>query len=103
MKKLGSIEELEQRRNEILHKQDPGKPCITICCGTGCRAYGAAEVANAFTGEVEKRGLEDKIDVKSTGCHGFCERGPLTVIHPEKIFYQHVTEDDVGEIIEKST
>jgi NADH:ubiquinone oxidoreductase subunit F (NADH-binding)/(2Fe-2S) ferredoxin/NAD-dependent dihydropyrimidine dehydrogenase PreA subunit len=102
MKKLRSAKELETRRKDILKNRDPEKCCIAICCGTGCRAYGADEVANKFKEEIDKRGLNEKIEIKTTGCHGFCERGPLVVIHPEKIFYQHVTKEDVGEIIEKT-
>jgi NADH:ubiquinone oxidoreductase subunit F (NADH-binding)/(2Fe-2S) ferredoxin/NAD-dependent dihydropyrimidine dehydrogenase PreA subunit len=102
MKKLTSAIELENRRKEILKSRDTGKPCITICCGTGCRAYGAEKVANEFIDEKDRRGLNEEIDIKATGCHGFCERGPLVVIRPKEIFYQHVTEDDVGEIIEKT-
>ena len=102
MKKIGSAKELEDWRKEILQDKDPQKTCISICCGTGCRAYGAEEVANEFKREKNKRKLKEKIEIKTTGCHGFCERGPLVVIHPQEIFYQHVTKDDVGEIIEKT-
>ena len=102
MKKLKSAKELEKRRNDILKNRDPEKCCISICCGTGCRAYGADEVADNFKEEIDRRGLKDKIEIKTTGCHCFCERGPLVVIQPEKIFYQHVTKNDVGEIIEKT-
>ena len=102
MKKLISAKELEIRRNDILKDQDPEKTRISICCGTGCRAYGSDEVADNFKKEIDRRGLKDKIEIKTTGCHGFCERGPLVVIHPKKIFYQHVTKNDVGEIIEKT-
>ena len=102
MKKLASAKELENWRKEILKNQDPEKSCISICCGTGCRAYGAEEVANEFINEKNRRGLKEKIEIKTTGCHGFCERGPLVVIRPQGIFYQHVTRDDVGEIIEKT-
>ncbi|KPK81504.1 MAG: NADH dehydrogenase [Bacteroides sp. SM23_62_1] len=102
MKKLGSAKELEDWRKEILKNQDPEKPCISICCGTGCRAYGAEEVANEFIKEKNKRKLKVEIEIKTTGCHGFCERGPLVVIRPQEIFYQHVTKDDVREIIEKT-
>ncbi|MCK4700031.1 MAG: NAD(P)H-dependent oxidoreductase subunit E, partial [Bacteroidales bacterium] len=102
MKKLRSAKELEIRRNDILKNRDPEKFCISICCGTGCRAYGADEVADNFKKEIDRRGLKEKIEIKTTGCHGFCERGPLVVIHPKKIFYQHVTKSDVGEIIEKT-
>ncbi len=102
MKKIGSAKELEDWRKEILRDKDPQKSCISICCGTGCRAYGAEEVANEFKREKNKRKLKEKIEIKTTGCHGFCERGPLVVIHPQEIFYQHVTKDDVGKIIEKT-
>jgi len=102
MKKLSSAIVLENRRKEILKNQDPEKSCISICCGTGCRAYGAEEVANEFMSEKNRRKLKEKIEIKTTGCHGFCERGPLVVIRPQEIFYQHVTKDDVGEIIEKT-
>ena len=62
MKRLTSAIELENRRKEILKNQDAEKSCITICCGTGCRAYGADEVANEFIDEKERRGLKEKID-----------------------------------------
>ncbi len=99
---LGSAIELENRRKEIHNKYDPDKPCITVCCGTGCRAYGAEEVAGEFIKQVKDRNLKAKIEIKTTGCHGFCEKGPLVVIRPEEIFYQHVTREDVSEIIEKT-
>jgi len=102
MKKFRSVTELENWRKKILDNKDPEESCISICCGTGCRAYGAEEVANEFIKEKDRRGIKEKLEIKSTGCHGFCERGPLVVIHPKEIFYQHVTKDDVGEIIEKT-
>ena len=102
MKKINSAKEFAEIRESIIKDRDPQKACISICCGTGCRAYGADEVANAFKKEIKRRKLEIKIDTKATGCHGFCERGPLVVIHPEKLFYQHVTVDDVNEIIDKT-
>ena len=102
MKTLRSVKDLEDRRKEILANKDSEKSCITICCGTGCRAYGAEEVAKEFIDEKDRQGLKEKIEIKTTGCHGFCERGPLVVIRPKGIFYQHVTKDDVNEIIEKT-
>ena len=58
---------------------------ILVCCGTGCLATGAKEVAEAFAHEIAERGLDVEIGlgVKSTGCHGFCERGPLVAFLPE--------------------
>ncbi len=74
--------------------------CISVCGGTGCHAYHCEKVSNAFIEEVRKRNVQDTIEIKTTGCHGFCERGPIVVIFPEGIFYQRVTPEDVGEIID---
>ncbi len=99
MEKIKSPAELEALRQSIIDKRDPRKPCITLCSGTGCRAYASEKVNLAFEGELKKQGLEDKVEIKRTGCHGFCEKGPLVVIHPEEIFYQRITEEDVPEIV----
>ncbi|MDD4876280.1 MAG: NADH-ubiquinone oxidoreductase-F iron-sulfur binding region domain-containing protein [Dehalococcoidales bacterium] len=102
MDRLRSPEELEAKRRSIAESRDPEKPCITICDGTGCHAFGSGKVASAFKEEVEKQALESKIDIKVTGCHGFCERGPLIVIKPANIFYQRVAIKDIPEIISKT-
>jgi NADH:ubiquinone oxidoreductase subunit F (NADH-binding)/(2Fe-2S) ferredoxin/NAD-dependent dihydropyrimidine dehydrogenase PreA subunit len=99
MARLKSPEELEQLRQELLARRDPDKPCISICAGAGCLAYGAAEVIDAFTGEIKKQNLTATVDTKGTGCPGFCERGPVVVIYPEEICYLGVTPKDVPEII----
>jgi len=60
------------------------------------------EIVEAFHQELKKRGLSEKIAVKTTGCHGFCERGPMVLISPEGIFYQQFKIQDVPEIVEKT-
>ncbi len=100
--KIKSASELNKLREKIKAGRDPKKPCITICVGTGCLAHGAMEVAESFQKEIDKRNLFVKLDFRKTGCHGFCERGPMVVISPENIFYQHVSSKDVAEIIEKT-
>ncbi|MFB0532280.1 MAG: ferredoxin, partial [Desulfatiglandales bacterium] len=102
MRRINNPQELEKIREEILTRRDPNKPCITICSGTGCHAYGCEKVTEAFSAEIRKRGLEETVDIRTTGCHGFCERGPVVVINPEKIFYQRVTPEDAGEIISET-
>jgi NADH-quinone oxidoreductase subunit F len=98
-KRLGSVVRLEALRNAIAAERDPDKPCITVCGGTGCHSFGSQGVSDAFKAEIKKNKLADKIDVKVTGCHGFCEKGPLVVIKPKDIFYQKVAEKDVPEIV----
>jgi NADH-quinone oxidoreductase subunit F len=99
MARLTSIEDLERYRQEVLAQRDPKKPCVTICSGTGCRAYKSEKVAQAFQAEIERQGLGGKVDVRRTGCHGFCERGPIVVIVPEETCYLRVKVDDVAEIV----
>jgi len=73
-----------------------------VCGGTGCRASGAEAVVDAFKDEIERRELQINVELKETGCHGFCERGPLVVIRPKRVFYQRVRPEDVSEIVSET-
>ncbi|MEW6489270.1 MAG: NADH-quinone oxidoreductase subunit NuoF [Thermodesulfobacteriota bacterium] len=99
MARLTSLEDLERYRQEVLARRDPKKPCVTICSGTGCRAYKSEKVAHAFQAELEAKGLAGKVDVRRTGCHGFCERGPIVVMLPEETCYLKVKVEDVPELV----
>ncbi len=99
MAKLKSVGELEALRKSITGKRDPKKAVITVCNGTGCHAHGCKAVTAAFQDEVKKQKLQNTVDIRATGCHGFCERGPLVVIKPKDIFYQRVRVKDVPEIL----
>jgi NADH-quinone oxidoreductase subunit F len=100
--KLNSTKDLEALRKELTKRRHSDKQRITICGGTGCHAYGCVRVADAFKNEVAKQGIGNKIDIKTTGCHGFCEKGPLVVIQPNDTFYQSVKPEDVPEILDKT-
>ena len=102
MKRLSSLSELNKLRELIIKNRDPDKPCLTICGGSGCHAFGTEKVVAAFRQEIERQGLDTKVDVKTTGCHGFCERGPLVVVNPQNIFYQRVSVEDVLDIISET-
>jgi NADP-reducing hydrogenase subunit HndC len=102
MPRISSPAELEEFRKDILSKRDPDKPCIAVCTGAGCLALGAANVVDALKEEIKKQGLETKVDVRETGCPGFCERGPLLVIYPEEICYLQVQPADAEEIISQT-
>jgi NADH-quinone oxidoreductase subunit F len=99
VKKLSSATDLERLRKRILSRRDPEKICISVCGGTGCHAYNCEEVVKALRKEMRIQGLNKTVELKQTGCHGFCERGPLMVLHPQGIFYQRVSPEDVPEII----
>ncbi|MFH1654009.1 MAG: NADH-quinone oxidoreductase subunit NuoF [Pseudomonadota bacterium] len=75
---------------------------ITVCGGTGCHGYGCEKVIDAFKEAIKKNNLGDKIRLRVSGCHGFCERGPLALISPKGIFYQKIDPSDVEDIINKT-
>jgi NADP-reducing hydrogenase subunit HndC len=102
MSRINSPAELEQFRKGILAKRDPNKPCITLCSGSACLASGSGEVVVTLEEEIKKQGLSDKVEIRKTGCHGFCERGPIIVIHPEEICYFQIEPKDVPEIISQT-
>jgi len=102
MGRLNSPQELEKYRAEVLSKRDPNQPLITVCGGTGCHASGCHAVVDAFKKVIQEKAKEDGVGLRVTGCHGFCERGPLVVIHPKKVMYQRVKPEDVPAIFEET-
>jgi len=102
MERLRSPSDLEKLRKDILAKKDPNKIAIAVCVSTGCEALGVKGVLKAFKEEFKKQGLEGKIEIKETGCLGFCEKGPRIVVYPEEIFYFRVKATDVPDIVSKT-
>jgi len=99
MPRLKSAADLQKLREEIKSGIDPKRPCVTICSGTGCHAYASEKVAEAFAAELEEHGLSEKVSLRRTGCHGFCEKGPIVVLLPDETCYLSVKPDDVHEIV----
>ena len=95
-------------------KQSEQVPAVLICAGTGCIAGGAMKIYENIKAECERRGLavyvglkhdtdeEKSLHVKMSGCHGFCEMGPLVHIEPMGVMYIHVTPEDCHEILERT-
>jgi len=102
-KRLSSAKELEELRKEILSKRDSSRSIVTVCTGTACQTYGSLKIYQKFADEIRKQGLEGSVaEAKSTGCHGFCEQGPVVVIFPQEICYVKVKLEDVLEIVSKT-
>ena len=101
MEKLSSIGQFEWLRNRILSKTTKDKSVVHVCM-TGCRAYGSASVKDALEKEVEKQGLSETVEIRSTGCHGFCAKAPVVGLEPLGIQYQEVTPGDATEIASKT-
>lgn len=112
MVKIKNYEELLKKVNEykstIEVRQNPEKfnkdnikeRHILICGGPGCKASRADKIGEAFREELIRLGLQDNVKVIMTGCFGFCAKGPVIEIMPDKVFYIEVKEDDVKEIID---
>ena len=102
MERFASIHDLESYRQSLLMEYDPKKLVVNVCVDTGCSALGAGQIYDSLKKELEERNLIDSIDLKPTGCPGFCQRGPVVVINPYDIFYQQVEATDVSDIISET-
>ena len=100
MSKFANVVDLEKHRESLVAAYDPDRFRITVCGGTGCNAQGAMELISALQAAVAKHGLADAVDVKVTGCHGFCEKGPIVVVRPANTFYVQVKAKDADELVE---
>ena len=109
-------ETLSARRVAAKMATDAQTRTVLICAGTGCIAGGSLKIYEYLKEECQRRGItvlvnlmDDEsqcaghvINMKKSGCHGFCEMGPLLQIEPEGYLYTHVKLEDCDEIIEKT-
>ncbi len=74
---------------------------LLVCGGTGCRASSSDKLVDNLKAELENQGLDDFAQVVTTGCFGFCEKGPIVKIIPDNTFYTEVKPEDATDIIEE--
>jgi len=72
-----------------------------LCAGTQCVSAGGESFEKNFREEIKKNGLEDEIQIVHTGCVGSCERGPLMILYPEGVIYQHLKPEHAKAIVEQ--
>jgi len=72
---------------------------LLVCGGTGCRASESEKLFTNLKNEVIEKGLENEVQVITTGCFGFCEKGPIVKVMPDNTFYTQVKPEDAIEII----
>ncbi|NLM25229.1 MAG: NADH-quinone oxidoreductase subunit NuoF [Firmicutes bacterium] len=108
IRNLEQLLAVKEKYNKAMKKQTSS---LLLCAGTGCMANGAEQVYNALKDELAKRDvlvtvdylLEDGcggITTTTTGCHGFCEMGPLVRVEPTGTLYVKVKPEDAAEIVE---
>lgn len=74
---------------------------ILICGGTGCKASSSHLITDNLNKILKESGIADKVEVITTGCFGFCEKGPIVKIIPDNTFYTQVTPEDAEEIVKE--
>ena len=110
---LSNRQELEALRAHAKASLEAQKKKILVCAGTGCVASGSLAIHEKLHALIEARGIacevrlekephEDAVGLKKSGCHGFCEMGPLVRIEPHGWLYTKVTLADCEEIVEQS-
>ncbi len=72
---------------------------VLVCGGTGCVSSGSKKIEQALTDELAKQNIDKEVKIVETGCHGFCEMGPIVIVYPEGTFYCRVAVEDIPEIV----
>jgi NADH:ubiquinone oxidoreductase subunit F (NADH-binding)/(2Fe-2S) ferredoxin/NAD-dependent dihydropyrimidine dehydrogenase PreA subunit len=99
MLQFGTKTDLEVIGKQLLLDRQKITHTIIICGGTGCKASGSQDVIDALNRELLTHDMSSTVHLRITGCHGFCEQGPIMVIEPGNIFYCHVTPEDAYDIV----
>ena len=110
---LKSREELQLLRAEATKRMLAETKRIIVCAGAGCVSKGALKIYDKFADIMKQKGIDfslelqkephsDSVRLKESGCHGFCEIGPLVRIEPQGWLYVKVKVEDCEEIIEKT-
>ncbi|NIM65338.1 MAG: FAD-dependent oxidoreductase [Candidatus Latescibacteria bacterium] len=102
MYKLSSINELAEFRGRILREKEvqQDRPTLVICAGTGGQASGSNDVIRIIKRCILERGLQEKLNLRITGCQGFCEMDPFIVVHPGQHLYPKLRMEDVPRVID---
>jgi NADH:ubiquinone oxidoreductase subunit F (NADH-binding)/(2Fe-2S) ferredoxin/Pyruvate/2-oxoacid:ferredoxin oxidoreductase delta subunit len=93
---------LKAAADTSVYLADDKKTEVRVCAGTACHASGRVALRKALDKALAERGLTGKVAVVETGCHGFCEEGPIVVVRPQGLFYPRLKPKDIEEIIETS-
>ena len=100
--RLETASQMEELRIRISEKRDTYKFVLTACSGTGCRASDSRSVWTELQKAVEEQGFADTVELRQTGCHGFCEQGPLLIIEPGNILYCKVKPSHAALIVSET-
>lgn len=107
---INSPQALEAERFNAQKEIESQQVRILICAGTGCLAGGSDRIyerLQELCKDIQNVSVEfgkeiAHVGIKRSGCHGFCEMGPLVRIEPYNILYIKVKESDCEEIFHET-
>lgn len=102
MSRLNSVRQLEHLRENLQEQKRTITNTIIVCGDTGCQISQSQAVIDAVRDELSKQGLGSSVELRVTGCLGFCEQGPVMIIEQGNIFYCHVAPQDAFEIVDQT-
>ena len=100
MTKLKSLAELIKMKEMLLQQKKGYSKHLHVCGGTGCQAAHSKTLDMNLKEIIDDKGLNNSVRVVTTGCFGFCEKGPIVKVLPDNTFYTEVKPADAREIIE---
>jgi len=102
MSKLKSATELKSLQEKLGKAQHRDRPTVVVSSGTCGRSRGSSQVYAAFEAGIKERGLADKVNLRDSGCHGFCQAEPNVVVYPGEVFYANLKPEDAATILDET-
>ncbi|MDD4334181.1 MAG: NADH-quinone oxidoreductase subunit NuoF [Desulfotomaculaceae bacterium] len=108
MVKIKNTESLRTIKNKFFplikqrlgHRNGLGITQVLVCSGTACSSADSQDFRLELERELDRHNLRDNVRVIKTGCFGFCQHGPIAMVHPGEVFYCRVEPDDAKELVE---
>lgn len=105
VKNTDDLKEIKEKyfpliKQRLGHRNGLGLTQVMVCSGTACSSAESQDLRIGLERELDRRGLNDTVRVFKTGCFGFCQHGPIVMVHPGEIFYCKVKPEDAKELVE---
>jgi NADH:ubiquinone oxidoreductase subunit F (NADH-binding)/(2Fe-2S) ferredoxin len=102
MPSLTGVQDLIDLRQRLAERREKARATLLVSGGTCSEASGSLALVEALRSELRAVGMADDVQMRVTGCHGFCEQEPIVVIEPGDLLYCHVTAEDAAEIVSRT-
>jgi NADH-quinone oxidoreductase subunit F len=99
MDRLSSVEAFSDLQARLVAAQR-GAPTIVVPAGTCGQASGSNDLIRVAKREILTRGLGEKISLRITGCHGYCEMEPSILVEPSRVFYPKLEKSNMARVVE---